>query len=69
MSLDIYEVHKDLISGLAAANRRIDELEEADKILRASLGETMRNLREMREEMEEQRIEILELKAELEKKG
>ena len=65
MSLDIYEVHKDLVSGLAAANRRIGELEEADKILRASLGETMRNLREMREEMEEQRVEILNLRAQL----
>lgn len=65
MSLDIYEVHKDLLDGLAAANRRIEELEEADKILRASLGETMRNLREMREEIEEQRVEILNLRAQL----
>ena len=65
MSLDIYEVHKDLLDGLAAANRRINELEEADKILRASLGETMRNLRELHEELEEQRMEILNLRAQL----
>ena len=69
MSLDIYEVHKDLLATAASLSRRIEELEEADKILRTSFGEMMRNVREMREEMEEQRVEILKLRADLEKKG
>ena len=63
MSLSIYEVHKDLIDGLAVLRRDLNEIAEAERTCRAELGKIRADLRGLEEDLEELRVEVARLKA------